>query len=191
MNIVFFDAPNNKVRSNSVIQMTATVVDTNTSLFLVASDPRVKVDRLLEFISPDVSLTFDVEIGTFATGETFSVSAYYAGEQATCKFEIVANGIASIELSPTSLTNGGTADLTITLDAPSNVGGTYVRLRQLREDAYKIPLIIDLPVSLLIPAASSSQTITVTAATTSLVLRDTIVASLNGIEVTKEIRLNG
>ena len=190
MTITSFKPDKLKVKSNTTIQIELTVDSTDKTLLVTSSDSRVSVDSTVSLVSPDVTVLIDVEIGAFATGEMFTVTAHYAGEQAVCVFEIVATSIAGIVIDPTTFTSGASVDLTVTLDGAANVGGTYVRLKQLREEAFKIPLLIDLPVSLLIPAASTSATITVTAATTGLTLRDTIVATLNGVDVGTEVTIN-
>ena len=190
MTITSFKPDKLKVKSNTTIQIELTVDSTDKTLLVTSSDSRVSVDSAVSLVSPDVTVLIDVEIGAFATGEMFTVTAHYAGEQAVCVFEIVATSIAGIVIDPPTFTSGASVDLTVTLDGSANVGGTYVRLKQLREEFFKIPLLIDLPVSLLIPAASTSATITVTAATTGFTIRDTIIATLNGVDVGTEVTIN-
>jgi hypothetical protein len=190
MNITSFKPDNLKVRSNVTVQIELVLDSTDKIILLTSSDARAIVDSFVELTSPTVSALIDVEVGDFATGEQFTITAHYAGEQAVCTFEIVATSIASLVIDPPVFTSGASVDLTLTLSSPSNVGGTYIRLKQLREEAFKIPLLVDLPVSILIPAGLTTETITLTAATTSLVLRDTIVAVLNGVEVGTEVSIN-
>jgi hypothetical protein len=189
--ITSFKPTNLKVKSNTSVTIELVVASTSVELFVTSNDSRAVVDSVVTFLSPTVSQMITVDIGDFATGERFSVTAHYAGESAICEFEIVANSIASITIDPPTFSSGDSVDITFTLDSPANVGGTYIRLKQLREEAFKIPILIDLPVSIQIPAGNTSVTLTATAATTSLVLRDTIVAILNGIEVGLEVGLNG
>lgn len=192
MNILSFKSASNIVKSNTTITLELVVDTTSIEVYFTTSDSRAVVDSKVLFTSPSVSETITVEVGQFAPGETFTVKAHaLGGTTALATFVVDATSVASIVADPINMTSAGTVDLTVTLNSPSNVGGTYVRLSQKREQNYKIPLITDLPVSLTIAPGNLSETITCNVTSTSLFLRDTIFAEVNGVTVSTEVSING
>lgn len=167
--------------------------DVDRTLLVSTSDSRAVVSPGQFTISAFTSSN-DVEItvsNEFVVGETFKLRVDNLGEYAEIEFEIVGADNPQITVSPANFASGDTVTVTVTIANTASGTGVYARLSQDRESAYKIPILTNLPTAVIIPTGSNNTSFTCLAATTSLRLRDTIRAVVNGIEATTEILING
>lgn len=166
--------------------------DVDRTLLVSTSDSRALVSPQLTISAFTSSNDAEIQVNdTFVVGETFKVRVDNLGEYAEIEFEIVGADNPQITVSPSNFASGATVTVTIQIANTASGTGVYVRLSQDRESVYKIPILTNLPTAVIIPTGSNNASFTCLAATTSLRLRDTIRAVVNGIEATTEILING
>ena len=198
MEILSLTTPTTKiVSSGSSVFVTVTLnestsPDIDRHLLVSTSDERAVVAS--DLIIPAFTSSNDIELqvlDTFVVGETFKLRVDNGGEYAEIVFEIVSAVNPSITVSPPNFASGDTVTVTVQLANVAFGTGVYVRLSQDREAAYKIPILTNLPTAVIIPSGSNNTSFTCLAATTTLRLRDTVRALVNGVEATTEILING
>lgn len=166
--------------------------DVDRTLLVSTSDSRALVSPQLTISAFTSSNDVEIQVNeTFVVGETFKVRVDNLGEYAEIEFEIVGADNPQITVSPSNFASGATVTVTIQIANTASGTGVYARLSQDRESAYKIPILTNLPTAVIVPTGSNNTSFTCLAATTSLRLRDTIRAVVNGIEATTEILING
>ena len=166
--------------------------DVDRTLLVSTSDSQALVSPQLTISAFTSSNDVEIQVNdTFVVGETFKLRVDNLGEYAEIEFEIVGADNPQITVSPANFASGDTVTVTVTIANAASGTGVYARLSQDRESAYKIPILTNIPTAVIIPTGSNNTSFTCLAATTSLRLRDTIRAVVNGIEATTEILING
>jgi hypothetical protein len=92
--------------------------------------------------------------GTVATSAVITASVNDSVKTVTLK--VVRPKLASVSVSPSTVQGGTNSILTVTLQAPAPVGGVVVNLKSFQANQATVPA------SVMVPAGSTSVTVTVT-----------------------------
>lgn len=124
------------------------------------------------------SATFPVTTNYTAATVPDTITAFFSGTVATTTITVTAlPALASVSVSPSSVQGSGPATGTVTLTTPAPLGGTPLYLWTNGSPAF-------VPVSVTVPAGSTTATFPVTTNYTATSIADTITAFLNGQSVT-------
>jgi hypothetical protein len=152
-------------------------------LTLTASDDRSGISKTYYKLDGSTEVEYTAPIDIAAGNHTVEYRAVdVAGNSETAKLFSSAVGVASVSISPASVTGGTAAAGTITLDAPAPAGGTQVSVTSASGA-------IGLPSTVAVAAGQTSAPFTIT---TNAVATDTdasITASVNGVSATGSLQI--
>jgi hypothetical protein len=127
------------------------------------------------------SATFPVTTNYTATNVADTITAFLSGTAATTTITVTAlPTLASVSVSPSSVRGSAPATGTVTLTTPAPLGGTVVYLWTAGSPAF-------VPISVTVPAGSTTAAFPVTTNYTDTTASDTITAFLNGVSKTTTI----
>jgi len=132
-------------------------------VLLSASDPALKIQRIVIIEAGTTSSEFTVEAGTLLYTVDYYVEAQVGSLILNYRLNLREPGLASISFSPNRVNSGEQVTLTVSLDSDAPSVGTLVLLDEvLGFDGEYTPLLIDLPKSAVVESGESSYTCTVT-----------------------------
>jgi len=159
------------------------------TISLSSSKPSVAAVPSTVTVPPNASASvpFTITTGYVTASTPVTITAKFGGASATATLTVNPDGVASLNLSATSVVGGaGTADsATVTLLAPAPPAGAAVKLSSGN------PAVVSLPASVRVAAgATTSPAFKITTTAVSVITPVTITSGYNGIEAPVTLTVN-
>jgi hypothetical protein len=144
-----------------------------TTVTLTSSNPVASVPASVQVQAGSTSATFKITTTAVATPVTSAVTAAFGGSRVTAQLTVRPPGVATLTISPSSVTGGASATGTITLEAAAPAGGILVSLSSDTAAA-------SVPTSVVIPQGAKTATFQVLTSAVTASTTVHITAGANG-----------
>ncbi len=151
---------------------------------LASNNAAVTVPASVTVAAGDSSASFTVATSTVTSIQTASISASYGGVTQQATLTVSPTAVASVSLSPASVTAGNPSTGTVALTAPAPSGGVVVDLGGQGNPAPGVPA------SVTVPAGETTATFTVTTSAVASVQSASIAAAYGGTSKYASLTVN-